>query len=270
MTTKSPLPHISDYSHLEPLPDPPRNYDMQQLDSLLTAGGTLQAHFANRSDVLISGEGYLRRHAANESERLAPDLVIAFGVNPDAIIARNGYVISEVGKPPDFVLEVASKSTGTRDYTVKRIGYAGYGVREYWRFDRTGGLFHDAPLAGDALVDGEYEPLAITRDPARRLWGYSAVLGLELWWDDGELRFRDPVSGEFLLNAREWELARLDAEEYAETQRTARLAAEEYAETQRNARLAAEERARSQRTARLVAESRLAEMEAELRRLRSE
>ena len=261
MPAKSPLPHISDYSHLEPLPDPPRNYDMQQLDSLLTAGGTLQAHFANRSDVLISGEGYLRRHAANESEWLAPDLVIVFGVNPDAVIARNGYVISEVGKPPDFVLEVASKSTGARDYTVKRIGYAGYGVREYWRFDRTGGRFHDAPLAGDALVDGEYEPLAITRDPAGRLWGYSAVLGLELWWDDGELRFRDPVSGEFLLNARELDLARLDAEEDAELQRAARLLAEDNAKYQRNARLAAEERA-------AAAESRIAEMEAKLRRLR--
>ena len=95
------------------------------------------------------------------------------------------------------------------------------------------------------------------------MWGYSAVLGLELWWDDGELRFRDPVSGEFLLNAREWELVRLETEEYAESQRAARLVAEEYAESQRNARLAAEERADA-------AESRISEMEAELRRLRGE
>ena len=71
MTTKSLLPHIYDYSHLEPLPDPSRNYDMQQLDSLLIAVATLQAYFANRSDVLISGEGYLRHDDANEAERLA-------------------------------------------------------------------------------------------------------------------------------------------------------------------------------------------------------
>ena len=81
---------------------------------------------------------------------------MTFGVDPKAIVARNGYVISEVGKPPDFVLEVASRSTGRRDYTVKRDGYAGYGVREYWRFDHTGGRFHDAALAGDVLVDGRY------------------------------------------------------------------------------------------------------------------
>ena len=215
---------------------------MQQLDSLLTASASLQAHFANRSDVLIDSEGYLIHESTNEAERLAPDLVIAFGVNPDAIIARNGYVISEVGKPPDFVLEVASKSTGARDYTVKRAGYTGYGVRECWRFDRTGGRFHDTPLAGDALMNGEYEPLTITRAPAARLWEYSAVPGLELRRDDGELRFRDSVSGEFLLNARELEQARLDAEEDAELQRNARLAAE----------------------------ARTAEMEAELRRLRGE
>ena len=63
-----------------------------------------------------------------------PDCVVAFGVDPVAIVSRNGYVIQHAGKPPDFVLEVASISTGRRDYTVKRVGYAGYGVREYWRF----------------------------------------------------------------------------------------------------------------------------------------
>ena len=120
------------------------------------------------------------------AERLAPDCVVTFGVNPEAIIARNGYVISEVGKPPDFVLEVASRSTGRRDYTVKREGYAGYGVTEYWRFDHTGGRYHDAPLAGDMLVGDEYEPVVIHEEAEGLLWGHSAVLGLDLCWDDGQ------------------------------------------------------------------------------------
>ena len=38
-----------------------------------------------------------------------PDLLIAFNANPAAIIPRNGYLIPEQGKPPDFVLEVASE-----------------------------------------------------------------------------------------------------------------------------------------------------------------
>ena len=31
-------------------------------------------------------------------------LVVAFGVIPKAIVGRNGYMVREVGKPPDFVL----------------------------------------------------------------------------------------------------------------------------------------------------------------------
>ena len=34
-----------------------------------------------------------------------PDLLVAFGVDPAAYKASNAYVISEQGKPPDFVLE---------------------------------------------------------------------------------------------------------------------------------------------------------------------
>ncbi|MCE2459047.1 MAG: Uma2 family endonuclease [Dehalococcoidia bacterium] len=214
MTTRSSLkqPNTVDYTKLEPLPDPPREPDMQQHEHLLYAGSSLRAHFADRDDILISGEGYLRHEATNDAERLAPDCVVTFGVEPKAIVARNGYVISEVGKPPDFVLEVASHSTGRRDYTVKRDGYAGYGVREYWRFDHTGGRFYDAALAGDALVDGSYEPLEIIDEPDGLIWGHSEVLGLDLCWCDGELRFRDPSTGEFLLTPEEGRVALETAE----------------------------------------------------------
>ena len=66
------------------------------------------------------------------------------------------------GKPPDFALEIASKTTGQRDMVVKRRDYARIGIREYWRFDPTGGEFHDAPLGGDRLVDGGYVPIETT------------------------------------------------------------------------------------------------------------
>ena len=207
---------LADYSHLEPLPDPPREPDMEQHEHLVSSASILRLHFSDRDDVLIAGQGYLRREATNNREQLAPDCVIAFGVNAKAIISRNGYVISEVGKPPEFVLEVASRSTGRRDYTVKRDGYAGYGVQEYWRFDHTGGRFHDAALAGDLLVDGRYQPLEITEDPDGMKWGYSAVLGLDICWDNALLRFRNPVDGTFLptpVEARDAEReARLTAE----------------------------------------------------------
>ena len=248
MTTRSTLrPQVADYAHLEPLPDPEREHDMEQFKGIITFAATLIPYFAHRDDVLISGEGYLRHEATNDAERLAPDCVVTFGVNPEGIIARNGYVISEVGKPPDFVLEVASRSTGRRDYTVKREGYAAYGVREYWRFDHTGGRFHDAPLAGDVLIDGEYKRLDIHEGHDGLLWGHSEVLGLDLCWDDGELRFRDPLTGEFLPTPEELGEARTEAEARANIAESRAVAAEVSADTERSARQAAEAEAASLR-----------------------
>ena len=265
MTTRGSLkkPDTGDYSHLEPLPDPPREPDMQQRKRTAAFDAILMAHFAHRNDVLISGDGYLRRDPANEAEQFAPDCVVAFGVNPDAIVSRNGYVISEVGKPPDFVLEVASRSTGRRDYTVKRTGYAGYGVQEYWRFDRTDGRFHDTALAGDVLTDAEYTPALITREPDGLVWGHSSVLDLDLCWDRGELRLRDPRTGRFLPTPDELQAER-------DAAREAKEAAEERADTARVAREAAEERADTARVAREAAEVQVAKLESELRQLRGE
>ncbi|MDE2994868.1 MAG: Uma2 family endonuclease [Chloroflexota bacterium] len=251
MATRTALrpPSPGAYAHLEPLPDPPRIPDMQQYDRLVAFDSILRAHFAARTDVLISGQGYLRHEAGNDAERLAPDCVVAFGVNSAAIVARNGYVISEVGQSPDFVLEMASQSTGQRDYTVKRAGYAGYGVREYWRFDHTGGRYHDAPLAGDRLVAGEYEPLQIHEEAGGLKCGHSPVLGLDLCWDEGQLRVYDPAAGVYLPTAPEW---------------SAQHAAE------RAARLTAEDRAATERAARLSVETELRRLRERLRRLQAE
>ncbi len=217
-TLKSLLP-IVDYTHLEPLPDPPREPDMQQRMYEHDFDSMLIGHFADRDDVLITGAGFVRNEATNESERLAPDCLVTFGVTPGLIVGRNGYVISEVGKPPDFVLEIASRSTGRRDYTIKREGYAAYGISEYWRFDHTGGRFHDAPLAGDTLIDGGYSPIELTYESSQFIWGHSEVLGLDLVWDDGALRIRDPLTGDFLRTTKEFR----DSVVQAEAERDAAL-----------------------------------------------
>ena len=195
------------------LPDPPRSYDMRQRQQFYRIDSALKAYFSDRDDVLISGEGYLRHDPDNEDETFAPDLIVTFGVeDPDRIIARNGYVVSEVGKPPDFILEVASPSTGARDYTVKRDGYARYKGGEYWRFDESGGLWHDAPLAGDKLVNGLYVPFPIRSESDGLVWGHSEVLGLDLCWDRKILRFRDPKTGLYLPDAEDMKRERDAAE----------------------------------------------------------
>ena len=42
----------------------------------------------------------------------SPDLLIAFDVDPELYHRSNGYVISEQGKSPDFVLDVAQAALG--------------------------------------------------------------------------------------------------------------------------------------------------------------
>ncbi len=61
------------------------------------------------------------------------------------------------------MLEVASESTGCRDETTKHEDYESKGVLEYWRFDPSGGQFHQTHLAGDRLVEGKYQPVSIHR-----------------------------------------------------------------------------------------------------------
>ncbi len=60
MTTRSALkqPHNVNYSHLEPLPDPPREKDMEQFDHLIYAGSSPRAYFADRDDILGSVDIY--------------------------------------------------------------------------------------------------------------------------------------------------------------------------------------------------------------------
>ena len=198
MTTRptlEPRP-AGEYAHPGQLPDPPRPYDaMQQLPHVSTVFSILDEYFRERPDVLVGGEGYLCRNTRDRAGWVVPDCVVAFGVDARAILDRNGYVIDEVGKPPDFVLEIASESTGRADYTTKRDTYAAYGVGEYWRFDPTGGQHSDAALSGERLVDGVYEPMPVHRGRDGVIRGHSPVLGLELALGRGSAALLPPGRG---------------------------------------------------------------------------
>lgn len=217
MTTK-PVTQSPDSGRLPPLPNPPRKTDMQEYTrfDLPAEANTLARRFdAQRADtsVLVSGKGYLCRHRSDLPGAPYPDLVVAFDVDAAAIVDNNGYDISEVGKPPELVLEIASSSTGRRDYIEKRVIYADFGVPEYWRFDPTGGRYHDAPLAGDRLTpSGTYHPIEMQTEADGVTWGYSEVLSLSLCWVERRLRFWDRGQGGYLLDPSEEHQARIAAE----------------------------------------------------------
>ena len=171
-----------------------------------------------------------------------PDMLVALNADFELLKEQGGYEITRQGNPPKLVLEVASRTTGIRDYTIKRRDYEGYGVGEYWRFDPSGGRYHDAALAGDRLVGGRYERIPIETLEDGSLSGYSETLGLYLRWEDGELRLYDPETRSYLSSYAD------------EVERADREAA---------GRAAAEIRARE-------AETRMAELEEKIKRLLGE
>lgn len=194
-------------------PEPPPREDMQNFDFLHKPShpSALDLHFSGR-DAMITGEAPLGWRAGRGVDFVVPDLLIAFGADARVLRAQNGYSINHQGKPPDFVLEVASVSTARNDYTSKRVDYAAFGIPEYWRFDPTGGRRHDAPLAGDTLVDGVYRPIEIIQRDESHLWGHSQVLDLDLCWENGELNWWDPAAGSYFSTYEEHLEARMAAE----------------------------------------------------------
>ena len=174
----------------------------------------LRRHLGNSDTTVVIGEVPIgwNIHTRREVIRV-PDLLIAFDVDRAFVVAEMGYSIDEHGKPPDFALELASPNTARNDERGKRVDYANFGVREYWRFDGSGGRWYRRPLAGDALVDGECQPVEIHRADGNRYWGHSDVLNLDVCWEYGELRFYDTDAGQYLLTFDEADDGRLAAEE---------------------------------------------------------
>ena len=199
------------------LPDPPEHPEdqMTNFDHLTNTSiiEPLRHYLGNQQTTLITGDKYLCRTVTrNLSGSRYPDLLIAFDADLEAHKRRNGYIIDEQGKPPDFVLEIASRRTGREDVVDKRNDYAGLGIPEYWRFDETGS-FHRTRLAGDRLApDGRYQPIPIEGVADGVLQGFSQVLNLYLRWENGQLRWHDPATGRHIATFEGEREARLQAE----------------------------------------------------------
>lgn len=188
------------------LPDPPErepDEKMSTVDHLHQPGNThhLIQHFGSPETTLVTAERFItlmpERRLPSGRTRRVPDLLIAFDVDPELYKVNNGYIVQAQGKAPDFVLEVASRSTGDQDTGPKRGDYAALGILEYWRFDETG-EHHGTRLAGDQLVEGVYQPISIEQLDEGSLQGYSAALNLNLRWEQGQLGWYDPATGQHI------------------------------------------------------------------------
>ena len=113
-----------------------------------------------------------------EQSRLSPDIFVALNVRRED--DRGDYDVDALG-PPDFVLEVVSRSTWRLDVGRKLKCYQQIGVRECLFFDATGeDRAGEGELWGYALTPERAEPSAGEREgPAPRMKESSAKVGEE-------------------------------------------------------------------------------------------
>jgi hypothetical protein len=179
---------------------------------------------------------------------LGPDVAVIFGVRE----RRNWstFDVTEEGARPSLVIEVTSPTTREVDLSRKLDAYDIAEVPLYIivdSYERRGVLARR--LLGYQMTPQGYVGLA----PDERGWLWMAPVGL--WIGIGERRVECyDEAGRYVEDYPQVLAARAEAETRAE-------AAETRAE-------AAETRAESEHRARLEAEARLADLEAELRRLR--
>ena len=241
-------------------------------DNMWQAKAMFNAFFAlgmAHPDALVATDILVYPEQGNPNNRIAPDVLVALGLGTHN---RSSYFVWREGKPPDWVLEVASPGTSRKDLDDKRRTYAAMGVPEYWLFDPKGDQFprRGKPrLQGLTLVGGAYRPL---RAAAGRGEGpiRSRVLELDLRAEGELLRFRDPATGEDIRHVSESEA--LAAREAVWRKAAEARAARETARAERESleRKAAEARAERESLERKAAQARVAELEAALDRTRTD
>jgi Uma2 family endonuclease len=189
-----------------------------QLIPLIYAITALRIYFQDQLDVYVAGDMLLYYERGNPRAVVAPDVFVVVGAPKRR---RRSYMLWREPKTPDFILEITSMSTAGQDQGIKKGLYAFLGVTEYFQFDPTADYLNP-PLQGFRLEEGGYTPILPEASSNGRLQLYSETLGLYLELQNNEFRFIGP-DGQRLLSPEELEAARL-AEEAARKTAEARIA----------------------------------------------
>jgi len=165
----------------------------------------LRLWFESQENVYVSGNLFIFYEENKPEKRIAPDTFVVFGMSA---CDRTSYKLwEEGGKVPDFVLEITSKGTVTKDQEQNTLIYQALGVKEYFQYDPTGEYLKPS-LQGVRLQKGRYVEIPSTL-PNNVLSLPSEVLGLNLHlYPDKRFRFYDPISNQILRSLAESELER--------------------------------------------------------------
>lgn len=186
----------------------------------------LEQFFRENPEVYVSGDLLMYYLQGAPRKVVAPDVLVSFGIGRKR---RRTYLVWQEGKPPDFVMELASETTYENDLTEKMALYADLGITNYFLCDIEG-LYLPTRLMGFTLVEGVYEPVRASADGSV----HSSVLGLDFHLHLDDLRLYNPVTQQWVLTSEEMaearadqESARADQEAFARQQETARAEAAE-------------------------------------------
>ena len=133
-------------------------------------------------------------------------------MDTDAIWRRVGYDPVQNTKPPDFVMEVASRHTHRND-TAAQAGHlpAASACRNTGDLTPEGGRYFGQPIIGERLVNGQYERFPLVRYDNGAEGSTSAILNLNFRCLDRRFSIHDPTTGAEYEHPQE-ENARLRAE----------------------------------------------------------
>ena len=236
--------------------------DTWQANTMISKYYMLTVHFEGDPYIFVGIDLMLFYTEGEPNDVLAPDVFVVFGV-PDE--DRHSYKVWEEGKVPDFVLEVASKSSADKDLGSKKNTYERMGVKEYCVFDPQGGL-HWPRLQLFRLEGGVYEQVSMRGDPDGPLAVTSETLGLELRFEDDRLRLWNPKTREYLLEHSEERARRIKAEKRADQAQQETNQARQERDQARQETDQARRRAEAEFLARRESEAKIAELEDQLRR----
>jgi Uma2 family endonuclease len=186
----------------EPMPEGDK-----QRRNLSYATEALKLWFEQLPDVYVSGNMFIRYEKDGAEKRIAPDIFVVFGTSKED---RVSYTVWEEEQVPDFVLEITSKGTVTKDRDQNPLIYRDLGVKEYFQYDPTGEYLKPTSLQGVRLKNGEYVAIASSVLPDGTLSLHSQTLGLDLHlYPNLGFRFFDPISNEILRSYAEAEFERV-------------------------------------------------------------
>lgn len=166
-----------------------------RLEPWLYVVSALRTHFLDRADVYVGGNLLIYYEEGNPRSSVAPDVFVVFGAPKHK---RRIYQVWVEGKGPDVVLEITSHTTRRRDEEQKPEVYRRMGIKEYFQYDPTGDYLRPA-LKGRILdAEGAYQPMAVQPLGDGGLCLASAQLGLELQLHDGRLWLFDSAHQKYL------------------------------------------------------------------------